>query len=202
MAKMFALKKGKAATRPPLAPPFLKSGRLVIAQTANILQYLGPRLGLVPADEASRLWAHQLQLTIADFVLEAHDTHHPVGVGLYYEDQKPESKRRAKEFRAARMPKFLGYFERALAKNRGRAAGRSLSYVDLSLFQVVAGLRYAFPRAMRSIEPACPALVRLHDRVAALPRVAAYLASPRRIAFNEQGIFRCYPELDGPGRKP
>jgi len=199
MAKMFALMEGKAAARPPLAPPFLKSGRLVIAQTAGILQYLGPRLGLAPADEASRLWAHQLQLTIADFVLEAHDTHHPVGVGLYYEDQKPESKRRAKEFRKERMPKFLGYFEQMLAKNRGRAAGRSLSYVDLSLFQVVAGLRYAFPRAMRSIEPACPALVRLHDRVAVLPRIAAYLASPRRIAFNEQGIFRRYPELDSGG---
>ena len=199
MAKMFTLMEGKATARPPLAPPFLKSGRLVIAQTAGILQYLGPRLGLAPADEAGRLWAHQLQLTIADFVLEAHDTHHPVGVGLDYQDKRPESKRRAKEFRKERMPKFLGYFEQVLAKNRGRAAGRSLSYVDLSLFQVVAGLRYAFPRAMRSIEPACPALVRLHDRVAVLPRIAAYLASPRRIAFNEQGIFRRYPELDSGG---
>jgi glutathione S-transferase len=202
MERMIALMQAKGSPRPPLAPPFLKSGRLLIAQTANILQYLGPRLGLAPEDEPGRLWAHQLQLTIADFVLEAHDTHHPVGVGLYYEDQKPESKRRAKEFRLARMPKFLGYFEQVVAKNRGRAAGRSLSYVDLSLFQVVAGLRYAFPRAMRAVEPACPGLARLHDRVAALPRVAAYLASPRRIPFNQQGIFRQYPELDGPGRKP
>lgn len=202
MERMFAFMEGKGTTRPPLAPPFLKSGRLMIAQTANILQYLGPRLGLAPADEAGRLWTHQLQLTIADFVLEVHDTHHPVGVGLYYEDQKPESKRRAKAFRMARMPKFLGYFEQVVAKNRGRAVGRSLTYVDLSLFQVVAGLRYAFPRAMRSVEPACPALARLHDHVAALPRIAAYLASPRRIPYNQQGIFRRYPELDGPGRKP
>jgi glutathione S-transferase len=200
VAKMLALMEDKPAARPPFAPPFLRSGRLVIAQTANILQYLGPRLGLAPADEAARLWAHQLQLTIADFVLEAHDTHHPVGAGLYYEDQKPESKRRAKEFRAERMPKFLGYFEGVLANNRGRAVGRSLTYVDLSLFQVIAGLRYAFPRAMRSLEPAHPRLVALHDRVAALPRIAAYLASDRRIPFNEQGIFRRYPELDAPLR--
>jgi glutathione S-transferase len=202
MDKMFAFMQGKGTTRPPLAPPFIKSGRVVIAQTANILQYLGPRLGLAPTDETGRLWAHQLQLTITDFVLEVHDTHHPVGVGLYYEEQKPESKRRASEFRRTRMPKFLGYFEEVVVKNRGRAVGRSLSYVDLSLFQVVAGLRYAFPRAMRSVESACPALVLLHDRVAALPRIAAYLASPRRIPFNQQGIFRRYPELDGPGRKP
>jgi glutathione S-transferase len=201
MLKMFALMESSSSARPPFAPPFLKCGRLVVAQTANILLYLGPRLGLVPADEAARLWAHQLQLTVADFVLEAHDTHHPIGAGLYYEDQKPESKRRAKEFRSERMPKFLGYFEGVLAKNRGRAVGRALTYVDLSLFQVVAGLRYAFPRAMRSLEPAYPGLVALHDRVAALPRIAAYLASDRRIPFNEQGIFRHYPELDSPARK-
>ena len=200
MNKMLALMEDKLPARPPFAPPFLKCGRLVIAQTANILQYLGPRLGLAPADEAGRLWAHQLQLTIADFVLEAHDTHHPIGVGLYYEEQKPESRRRAKEFRTERMPKFLGYFEGVLAKNRGRAAGRSLSYVDLSLFQVVAGLRYAFPRAMQSLEHGFSRLVALHDRVAALPRIAAYLASERRIPFNEQGIFRHYPELDAPRR--
>jgi glutathione S-transferase len=173
----------------------------VVAQTANILQDLGPRLGLVPANEAARLWAHQLQLTVSDFVLEAHDTHHPVGAGLYYEDQIPESKRRAREFRAERMPKFLGYFEGVLAKNRGRAVGRSLSYVDLSLFQVVEGLRYAFPRAMRSLEPAFPKLVSLRNRVAEIPRIAAYLASDRRIPFNEQGIFRHYPELDAPVRR-
>jgi len=196
MAAMNRFLADRAATRPPFAPPFLVCGKTVVAQTANILLFLGPRLGLVPADEAARLWVHQVQLTIADFVVEAHDTHHPVGASLYYKEQKPESKRRAKDFRDRRMPKYLGYFERALENNRGFTAGRKMTYADLSLFQVVAGLRYAFPRAMQSIEPRLPHLVALHDRVAAMPRIAAYLSSPRRIPFNEYGIFRYYPELD------
>ena len=145
---------------------------------------------------------HQVQLTIADLVVESHDTHHPVGSGLYYHQQKREAKRRAKDFRGARMPKYLGYFERILAANRGYIAGRRLSYADLSLFQVMAGLRYAFPRAMKSLEPRLPQLVALHDRVAVLPRLAIYLCSPRRIPFNEDGIFRNYPELDGPPGRP
>lgn len=178
------------------APPVLKHGKLVVSQTANILQYLGPRLGLVPSGEAARLRAQALQLTLADFVAEAHDTHHPVSVNLYYEDQKPEARRRARDFLTSRLPKYLGYFEAVLASNRGRAVGRSLSYVDLSLFQVVTGLSYAFPRAMRSADGAYPNLVALNERVAAVPRIAGYLASPRRIPFNEQGIFRRYPELD------
>lgn len=182
----------------PFAPPFLKCGQQLIAQTANILHFLGPRLGLAPAQEAGRLRVHQLQLTLMDFVLEVHDTHHPVGVGLYYEEQKREAKRRAADFRAQRIPKYLGYFESLSEAGRGWLTGRRLSYADLSMFQVVAGLRYAFPRAMRSVEPAHPRLAALHDRVAALPRIAAYLASARRIAFNAQGLFRHYPELDGP----
>ena len=144
---------------------------------------------------------HQVQLTIADFVGETHDTHHPVGVGLYYAQQKREAKRRSKEFRTERVPKYLGYFERVLENNDGLVAGRKVSYADLSLFQVVAGLRYAFPKAMKSLEPAYPKLAALHDLVASLPRLAAYLASSRRIAFNEDGIFRHYPELDGPVRR-
>lgn len=188
---------GRDASRPPFAPPFLVSGRQVIAQTANILQFLGPRLGLVPKGEAARLWVHQVQLTIADFVAEAHDTHHPVGVGQYYHQQKREARRRAKEFRSARMPKYLAYFEGILGRNRGMVSGRALGYADLSLFQVVAGLRYAFPLAMRSLEPKLPRLLALHDRVATQPRLGAYLASARRIAFNENGIFRHYRELDG-----
>jgi len=182
----------------PFAPPFLRCGRQLVAQTANILLFLGPRLELAPAQEAARLRVHQLQLTLMDFVLEAHDTHHPVGAGLYYEEQKREAKRRAADFRAQRTPKFLAYFESLAEANRGWLGGRRLSYADLSMFQVLAGLRYAFPRAMRSIEPAHPHLSALHERVAALPRIAAYLESKRRIPFNEQGIFRHYPELDGP----
>lgn len=200
MAAMSRLMSRHTKAHPPFAPPILVSGKTVIAQTANILLYLGPRLGLAPMDESGRLWVHQVQLTIADFVVEAHDTHHPIGAGLYYHEQKREAKRRAEDFRIQRMPKYLGYFERLLAGNRGLTSGRKLSYADLSLFQVLAGLRYAFARAMESLEPGLPRLVALHDRVATLPRIAAYLASPRRIPFNELGIFRRYPELDGPVR--
>jgi len=138
-------------------------------------------------------------LTIADLVLEAHDTHHPVGMGLYYEDQKPEALRRSAEFRGERIGKFLGYFERVLAANPDGGeflVGKALTYADLGLFQVVEGLRYAFPKAMAAQEAGWPQVIALHDRVTALPKVAAYLASPRRLAFNEDGIFRHYPELD------
>lgn len=185
----------------PFAPPILELGRLFVAQTANILQVIAPRLGLVPDDEASRIGAHQLQLTITDLVSEVHDTHHPIGTNLYYEDQKVEARARSKHFRAARLPKYLGYFESVLAankKSKGRhAVGRSSSYVDLSLFQVMVGLAYAFPKALKRVEKDIPLMLALRDRVAARPRIAAYLASPRRIPFNEDGIFRRYPELDG-----
>jgi len=176
--------------RPPFAPPFLRAGELLIAQTANILFFLGPRLGLAPKSEAGRLWLHQLQLTIADWLVEAHDTHHPIGGGLYYEDQKEESLRCAENFRAERLPKFLGYFERISPELKTH------NYVNLSLFQMIEGLRYAFPKAMKSTQPEYPKLIALHDRVAERPRLAAYLASERRIPFNQQGIFRRYPELD------
>jgi len=194
---MIALMNGRRLARPPFAPPFLKAGRLVIGQTANILLYLGPRHGLVPASDAGRLWVHQLQLTLADLVAEAHDTHHPISGSLYYEDQRREAKRRAASFVDERIPKFLGYFEDLLARSGASyLAGRSVTYADLSLFQVMAGLRYAFPKAMARLARSQRRVAALHDRVAARPRIAAYLASPRRIAFNEQGIFRRYPALD------
>jgi glutathione S-transferase len=185
------------------APPVLRFGDLAIAQTANILHWLAPRLGLVPGDESSRIYAHQLQLTIADFVSETHDVHHPISVGLYYEDQKPEAARRAGHFLRERAPKYLAHFERILDGNNaseGRhAVGADLSYVDLSLFQVMEGLHYAFPRAMEGLAKKAPRLTRLRATVAQRPRLAAYLASPRRMPFNEKGIFRHYPELDQPG---
>jgi glutathione S-transferase len=188
---------GQRVKHPPFAPPFLKSGKLIVGQTANILLFLGARHGLAPRNEAGRLWAHQLQLTIADLVVETHDTHHPISSGLYYEDQRSESKRRAADFLKSRAPKFLQYFERVLERSGGNClVGRNLTYADLSLFQIVEGLRYAFPKAMARLEKDVPGVVALHDRVAKRPRVAAYLASERRIAFNEQGIFRHYRELD------
>ena len=184
--------------RPPYAPPFLKAGKLVIAHVALILQYLGPRLKLVPRSEADRLWAHQLQLTLTDLVKEIHDTHHPISSQLYYEDQRPAAKRYTREFWKHRIPKLLGYFENVLEQSRGSFIfGRKLSYVDLSLFQIVEGLRYAFPKRMKRFEKEIPRLVALRDRVAARPRIAAYLQSDRRIGFNEWGIFRAYKELDG-----
>ena len=199
---MLRLLDGQEVEHPPFAPPFLRAGELLIAQTANILFYLGPHLGLTPVDEAGRLWAHQLQLTIADFVDEAHDTHHPIASSLYYADQRPEAKRRTGDFLKTRVPKYLGYFEKVLARNKAGDAhlvGAKLSYPDLSLFQVVAGLRYAFPKAMARLKPNYPRVIALHDRVAARPRIAAYLTSTRRLAFNEHGIFRHYPELDSAG---
>ena len=199
IAAMQRLMDGAAVARPPFAPPFLKDGDVLIAQTANILFYLGRRHGLAPRDEAGRLWAHQLQLTIADVVDEAHDVHHPIASGLYYEDQQAEAKRPAADFIASRIPKYLAYFERLLERNpQGdrHLVGRRVSYCDLSLFQLVAGLRYAFPRAMMQLEPHIAQVAALHDRIAARPRIATYLKSTRRLAFNEQGIFRHYPELD------
>ncbi len=190
--------------RPPFAPPYLAAGKLVVAQTANILLYLGPRLRLAPRDEAGRLWAHQLQLTIADWLVEVHDTHHPIGSGLYYEEQKREAKRRSADFLATRLPKFLGYFEKLLARapRGGYLLGRRCSYADLSLFQMVAGLRHAFPLASGRHEGRHPRILGVHGRVAARPRLAAYLASERRIPFNRQGIFRHYPGLDQAGKNP
>jgi glutathione S-transferase len=194
-AAMMKMMEGRSGA--PFAPPFLKAGKLVIGQVANILLYLGARHGLAPKAEAGRLWLNQLQLTVADLVVEVHDTHHPLGVTLYYEDQRGPAKKRTQEFWNARVPKYIGYFERLL-KNSGGAylTGRRLTYIDLSLFQIVEGLRYAFPDRMKAFERKIPGLVDLHDRVATRPNIGAYLASDRRIPFNEDGIFRHYKALD------
>lgn len=197
MDRMMAMMRGGRDRHLPFAPPFLKAGKLVIAQVANILFYLGPRLKLGPREEAGRLWLHQLQLTVTDFVKEIHDTHHPVGSGLYYEDQKPEAKRYSDNFIDERAPKYLDYFETVLDKSGGPyLLGRKATYIDLSIFQLIEGLRYAFPQAIKAIERKVPGLVGVRDKVAARPGIKTYLASPRRIAFNEMGIFRHYPELD------
>jgi glutathione S-transferase len=187
---------------PPFAPPFLVDGEVVVSHVANILAYLAPRLGLAPEGEKRRAFAAGLQLTITDIVAEAHDTHNPIASGLYYEDQKEAAKARSADFIAHRGPKYLGYFERVLKRNPDgpeHAVGDGLTTVDLSLFQLVAGLTYAFPRGMAPFAEACPLLQRLCDHVAARPNIAAYLKSRRRVPFNETGIFRYYPELDQDG---
>jgi glutathione S-transferase len=197
---MMRLLEGEDVERPAFAPPFLKAGRQLIGQTANILLFLGGRLDLAPRDAAGRLWTHQLQLTLADFVVEIHDTHHPLGATLYYEQQKAAAKRRSRDFLAHRLPKFLGYFERVLRRNSASGpgmVGNRITYADLSMAQVIAGLRYAFPSASRKTLAGCPRLCALHDRVFARPRLKRYLSSDRRIAFNNDDIFRRYPELDG-----
>ncbi|GAA3850231.1 glutathione S-transferase family protein [[Pseudomonas] carboxydohydrogena] len=195
--RMMAMMNSRRCDPPPFAPPFLKANKLVIAQVANILLYLGGRHGLAPKSEAGRLRLHQLQLTLTDFVVEIHDTHHPLGPTLYYEDQRREAAKRTDEFWKSRAPKFLGYFEDIAAHGGGPYLdGRRVSYVDLSLFQIVDGLRYAFPKRMKRFERRIPRLAALHDRVGARPNIAAYLKSNRRIPFNTDGIFRHYPALD------
>ena len=185
----------KEDARPAFAPPFLRVDGVTIGQTAAILMFIGERHGLAPSDPAGRIWTHQLQLTIADLVGEAHETHHPVGASLYYEDQKAEALRRAREFTTQRIPKFLGYFARVLGQ-QDYLLGQQLTYADLSLFQVLEGLDYAFPKASARELKRHPQLAALRQRVATRPRISAYLASSRRIPFNEEGIFRRYPELD------
>ena len=192
------LMQGTQATRPPFAPPLLKAGKLIVSHTANILQYLGPRLGLAPKAEAQRVYAHGLQLTLTDFVREAHDIHHPIANSLYYEDQKAEALRRSGHFRGERLTKFLNYFETVLTRGGGRyLLGKSLSYVDLSMFQVMASINYAFPKAMGGMQPKIPRLNALHDLVAARPRIAKYVASKARLPFSTHDLMRLYPELDG-----
>ena len=196
---MMALMASKTEPHVPFAPPFLKDGDLIVPHVANILMYLGPKLGLAPEDEGLRFVANGLQLTITDMVAEAHDTHHPLSTDLYYEDQKDAAKERASGFIRLRIPKFLGYFERVLRQNPqgdGQIVGNALSYVDLSLFQLMEGLHYAFPRAMATSGRQYPALAALREAVRARPNIARYLASDRRIPFNTSCVFRHYPELD------
>lgn len=199
MAKLKASLDGDKVDHPSFAPPALQAGELLIGQTTNILMFLGARHGLAPRSQQGRLWANQLQLTIGDMVAEAHDTHHPISTNAYYEEQKKEAKVRAKDFREQRIPKFLDYFEGVVQRNPGRggyAVGSRLSYVDLSLFQLLDGLVYAFPNTMTKLAPSYPGLFSLHAKVAQRPNIAAYLGSKRRIANNETDIFRRYPELD------
>jgi glutathione S-transferase len=198
---MIAAMYGEGVAHPPFASPFLRDGDVLVGQTAAILLYLGCRLGLAPEDEAQKLWTHQIQLTIADFAAEAHDVHHPISVELYYEDQKPEALRRAESFRRDRLPKFLDWFEAILERNPAGPAhlvGKTLTYADLSLWHLVEGLDYAFPRAMAGQLPQRKRTQSLAAAIPKRPRIKAYLESPRRLPFSAQDLFRHYPELDDP----
>ncbi len=184
---------------PSFAPPFLRAGKLVIGQTANILQFLATRHALAPATEAGRLWVHQLQLTVADLVAEVHDAHHPISSGAYYEEQKAAAKKRSADFIHARLPKYLKYFDSIASRNgapQGWLVGKRPSYIDFSIFQVMEGLAYAFPNSFKRLAKKVPHLVRVQASVPQLPLVARYLESERRIPFSTEGIFRHYAELD------
>jgi glutathione S-transferase len=200
MARMMRFLEGEERGALPFAPPFVRVEGAVVSQTANVLAHLAPRFGLVPDDDAGRAEVAQIQLTIADFLGEVHDTHHPIAGSLYYEDQRREAKRRSEVFVKERLPKYLGWLDAVLERNAGEwLVGGACTYADLSAFQMLEGLRYAFPNATARAERKAPRLVALRDRVAARPRLAAYLASSRRIPFNQDGIFRHYPALDAPG---
>ena len=183
---------------PPFAPPILQHGDLFIGQTATICRYLGGRHDLAPTRTEDVWRAEHLQITIADLVDEIHDTHHPIAGSLFYEDQAPEALRCADVFRNERLPKFLGYFERVLKSNTGCdwLVGHRCTHADLSLFQIIEGLQYAYPNALALAQLDHPGVMALHDRVAERPNISAYLASDRRVAFNQHGVFRHYPELD------
>jgi glutathione S-transferase len=185
----------------PYAPPYLVArdgeNEFTIAHVAHILTWLTENHDLGSGDLQTDLHLIQLQLTITDVVAEAHDTHHPLGGSLYYEDQKQAAATRAKGFREERIPKYFDHFETALAVNPGPfCRADRFGHVDTSLFQLVEGLRYAFPRRMAQIESDYPRIFACRDAVAELPGIAAYRQSERRIPFNEDGIFRHYPELD------
>ncbi|MGB5703731.1 MAG: glutathione S-transferase [Polyangiales bacterium] len=194
---LLAFVQGEQPGHPPYAPPVLVDGELVLAQSAAICAYLGERHGLAPDDPGRRKQALQLQLTVGDVADEAHDAHHPISAMLYYEDQKEAALQAAAKFREERLPNFLGYFERVIERSGGPwLMGGALTYPDLALFQLFEGLRYAFPNALADVCSSTPSVLALRDRVAARPRIADYLASPRRLPFNEHGVFRHYPELD------
>jgi glutathione S-transferase len=187
-------------TSQPFAPPFLKEGDVLIGQTAAILLYLGDRHGLAPRDEVKRLWVHQIQLTIADLVGEVHDTHHPLSGDLFYEDQKPEALRRAKSFREERIPKFLRWFERILARNpegAGQLVGSALTYADLSLFQIVEGLVYAFPGRMQRTLREVPRLAALRQAIAQRPRFAPISTAIATSHSTSKGYSVTIPSLMG-----
>lgn len=179
------------------APPILKDREagIELSQTALICAYLAENHGLVPPESRLRWHARMVATTLMDAVSEVHDTHHPISVALTYEDQSNEAKKAAEIFRSQRLPEWLQYFERLSKRNGGHLVGSELTYVDLMLHQLLQGLRFAFPEAMTRQK--IPRLRKLDDEVAGLEPLQRYWTSERSLPFNQDGIFRRYPELDG-----
>ena len=181
------------------AVPVLKHGDFSIGQTSAILAYIGPIIGLSPKDDQGKAKVNQIQLTIADFTVEAHDTHHPIGKMQYYEDQKEEALKKAIDFVDNRLPKFLDYFERQITANGNEPwlYGNTMTYADTSLLEVISGLLYAFPKCVEEQKSKAPKVFALYDAVRNHEKIKAYLASERRQKYN-MGVFRYYAELDIP----
>ncbi|KAL3427778.1 glutathione s-transferase [Phlyctema vagabunda] len=193
---------GDAENPPPLAPPILKHGNLTLSQTSNILLYLGERFDLAGGLPDGKWRVNSLALTALDGLSnEAHDTHHPIASSLYYEDQKDEALRKAKDYRETRLPKFLAYFQRVLHGEASKGGewlyGGTFTYADLVLFQCLDGLKFAFPKALQRLEKGgeYDTVFKLYDSVKSRPKIKAYLESERRVEYS-QGIYRHYPELD------
>lgn len=193
---------------PAFAPPALrvpgagKDGKtLLIYQTPNILIYLGPHLGLAPEDEVERLWVNQNMLTALDLNNETHDTHHPIAVMQYYEDQKEEALKKSKNFRENRIPKYFSFFERVLKGNEETGKGKylvsdMLTYADTTLWQVMDGLHFAFPKELEARSNDYPLLFgTFYPSIKEEKHLKEYLASDRRLPYS-MGVFRHYPELD------
>ena len=197
--------KGDSINPPPLAPPILKHGEYTISQTPNILLYLGTKLGLAPTTEEDPVGIYhvnELTLTALDGLSnEPHDVHHPIAVAEYYENQKEEAAKKAKDYRENRLPKFFEYFERVLSGDASKGGeylyGGQLTYADLVLFQTVDGVSFAFPRRVGSLKKSgdYDKVFALYDRVKALEKIKAYLESDRSQEYS-MGIYRHYPELD------
>ncbi|KEY69018.1 hypothetical protein S7711_03320 [Stachybotrys chartarum IBT 7711] len=193
---------GDDSNPPVFAPPLLRHGDLLINQLPNILLYLAPKLGLAPAAGPAVYHLNAIVLTLLDgFVNELHETHHPIATSQYYDDQKPEAKKRSKSYREERLPRFLGYAQRLLdAKTSGDGPwlyGGSLTYADLVLFQGIHGTKYAFPKTVEKLQKSgkYDGVFALFDAVQERPNIKAYMASDRRVDYS-QGIWRYYPELE------
>lgn len=189
-------RKGELGGARPFAPPILQHGELVLSQSSVIARYIAERHGLAPSDHRGRFLAEQHFLGWSDVMVEVHDTHHPIALGLHYEDQRDAAKERTRHFLADRLGTWLQHFEHIVTQGGGVHVGETITYPDFMARFVLRGIEYAFPRAFSEHRERIPSLLALRDRVEARPQLAAYLASDRAMAFNEHGIFRHYPELE------